>query len=76
LFDESLLENIYHKVDIDVTYFAGPFYYLSPRALEQVACTGLRFGYEDLAVGYAVGVSPHPLKSYLWNFKDRGVSWN
>ena len=72
---ESLLENIYHKVDIDVTYFTGPFYYLSPSALTQVAATGLRFGYEDLSIGYAVCISPQSLKSYLWNFKDRGVSW-
>lgn len=71
-----LLENIYHKLDIDVNYFGGPFYYLSPKALTQVAVTGLRFGYEDLAVGYAVGKSPQPLKSYLWNFKNRGVSWD
>lgn len=72
---ESLLENIYHKVDIDVTYFAGPFYYLSPRAVAQVAAVGLRFGYEDMAVGYAVAKDPK-IKSYLWNFKNRGVSWD
>jgi hypothetical protein len=70
-----LLENVYHKVDIDVTYFGGPFYYLSPKALNQVTTVGLKFGYEDVSVGYAV-TKNKALKQYMWNFKNKGVSWD
>jgi hypothetical protein len=69
-----LLGNIYHKLDIDISYFAGPFYYLSPAAIKQVALNGLVFGYEDVSVGYVMCKNPL-LKRFLWNFKDKGVSW-
>ena len=70
-----LLRNIYNKLDIDISYFGGPFYYLSPKALKTICEIGLIFSYEDLAVGYAV-CKNKLLKSYLWNFKNKGISWD
>jgi len=73
--DVPLLRNIYNKLDMDITYFGGPFYYLSPKALTQVVNVGLLFGYEDLSVGYAVCKNP-ALKHFMWNFKNKGISWD
>lgn len=70
-----LFENIYHKLDIDMSYFGGPFYYISKKALSQVVKVGLVFSYEDLSVGYAI-CKNSALKRYTWLFKDRGISWD
>jgi hypothetical protein len=70
-----ILGNIYHKLDIDISYFGGPFYYLSPKAIKQISTTGLIFGYEDFSVGYSVSKNP-ALKIFTWNFKNKGISWD
>jgi hypothetical protein len=70
-----ILGNIYHKLDIDISYFGGPFYYLSPRAIKQISTTGLIFGYEDFSVGYSVSKNP-ALKIYTWKFKNKGITWD
>jgi len=70
-----ILGNIYHKLDIDMSYFGGPFYYLSPKAIKQVSTTGLIFGYEDFSVGYSVSKNP-ALKIFTWNFKNKGITWD
>lgn len=70
-----ILGNIYHKLDIDMSYFGGPFYYLSPKALKQISITGLTFGYEDFSVGHSISQNKS-LKIFTWNFKNKGISWD
>jgi hypothetical protein len=70
-----LLTNIYHKIDIDIKYFAGPFYYVSKKAINTIAEEGLQMTYEDMAVGHVISKNKH-LKKFMWNFKNIAVSWD
>ena len=70
-----IFTNIYHKIDIDVKYFAGPFYYVSKKAINTISEEGLQMAYEDMAVGHAVSKNKH-IKRFMWNFKNIAVSWD
>jgi len=70
-----LFTNIYHKIDIDIKYFAGPFYYVSKKAVKTIAEEGLKMTYEDMAVGHVISKNKH-LKKFMWNFKNIAVSWD
>jgi hypothetical protein len=70
-----MFENLYHKIKSDFFYYAGPFYYVSKKALKQISTKGIEFIYEDVGIGYALSTNKQ-LKNFLWNFKNIGVSWD
>jgi len=61
-------------LDVDVTYFTGPFYWLSAKGMAQVLRVGPKYPLEDLNTGHAISLDPS-LKVYSAPIKNRGVIW-
>ena len=74
--DEPLFRNIHHKIDYNITYFEGPFYYLSQKAIQIVIKTGVTLLFEDVGVGYVLTAS-QDIQTYLWKgMFGPHVYWN
>ena len=60
-----------------VTYFAGPFYWVSAVAIRQISAVGLEFPFEDVSVGAAIGAASPPLllDCKLW-YDLNWITWN
>ena len=43
-------------VDTPIQYFTGPFYWLSRKGLEQVIKVGVKYPWEDINIGYCIGL--------------------
>jgi hypothetical protein len=75
-FIDHVYENIYHKIDYNIHYFEGPFYFVSKKALLAINKVGISILYEDVAVGYILTGYPD-IKTFLWkNMFGSHIIWN
>jgi hypothetical protein len=73
---DPVFQNIYHKINYNIKYYEGPFYYLSKRALGIVCNAGIELLFEDVGIGYILVAIPD-LKTHLWkNMFEKEVYWN
>lgn len=75
-FLDRVYENIYHKIDYNIHYFEGSFYFVSNKALKLINKVGLSLLYEDVAVGYILTGSPE-ITTFLWkNMFGPHIIWD
>lgn len=76
LVSDPLYQNIHHKIDYNIQYYEGPFYYLSKKALRIIIKTGISLLFEDVGIGYVLTAS-QDIRSYLWKgMFGPHVYWN
>jgi len=71
-----IFQNVYHKINYNIKYYEGPFYYLSKKALGIICRGGIELLFEDVGIGYILTAIPD-LKTYLWrNMFVKHIYWN
>ena len=66
----------YYNIENDIIYFAGPFYWLSNKAILQVVNVGYKYPWEDVNTGHAISLD-NSITTCKTDFFDRGyVYWN
>jgi hypothetical protein len=73
---DPLFQNIYHKINYNIYYYEGPFYYLSKKTIGIICKKGIELLFEDVGIGYIL-TAESDLKKYLWkNMFEKHVYWN
>lgn len=72
----NCFKNIFLRLQhLNMKFMAGPFYWVSLKAIDAIVQNGLEYLYEDVSVGYAI--SKKPLKSYCEpSFFKTVISWD
>jgi hypothetical protein len=73
---DPMFQNIFHKINYNIHYYEGPFYYLSKKAIGIICKSGIELLFEDVGIGYIL-TGVHDLKRYLWkNMFEKHVYWD
>jgi hypothetical protein len=73
---DPMFQNIFHKINYNIHYYEGPFYYLSKKAIGIICKNGIELLFEDVGIGYILTGVPD-LKKYLWkNMFEKHVYWD
>ena len=63
----NYLKKMFIYIDEKITYYGGPFYWISALALKEICNIGMLYFHEDVAVGYAI--SSNKYLSVLNNYE-------